>query len=109
MAAMVVLATSAVPDRLRGTLSRWFIEVAPGMYIGTVSARVRDEIWTLVNEVIADGAAILVHPDNTEQGFTIRTAGTRRREPVDFDGLTLIRIRPLENTQERPMIWPDGW
>jgi CRISPR-associated protein Cas2 len=28
----------------------------------------------------------------TEQGYAIRTAGTRRRVPVDFDGLTLIRM-----------------
>ncbi|MEU9353603.1 type I-E CRISPR-associated endoribonuclease Cas2 [Streptomyces griseoloalbus] len=27
-----------------------------------------------------------------EQGYAIRTAGTRRRVPVDFDGLTLIRM-----------------
>ncbi|MDN3355842.1 type I-E CRISPR-associated endoribonuclease Cas2e [Actinomadura sp. DC4] len=92
MASMTVLSTTAVPDHLRGALSRWLIEVMPGVYVGTVSARVRDELWNAVVGTIGDGAAVLVHPDNTEQGFSLRTAGERRRKPVDFDGLTLVRM-----------------
>lgn len=92
MPSMVVLATTAVPDHLRGALSRWTIEVVPGIFVGTVSARVRDELWKAVCDTVADGAALLVHPAPTEQGFALRTAGTRRRVPIDFDGLTLIRM-----------------
>ncbi|WP_374195584.1 type I-E CRISPR-associated endoribonuclease Cas2 [Streptomyces sp. MBT53] len=33
-----------------------------------------------------------VHPAPTEQGYAIRAAGTRRRVPMDFDGLTLMRM-----------------
>ncbi len=44
MASMVVLATTAVPDHLRGALSRWMIEVTPGMFVGTLSAKVRDQL-----------------------------------------------------------------
>jgi CRISPR-associated protein Cas2 len=105
---MTVIATSAVPDRLRSALSRWFIEVAPGLYVGTVSARVRDEVWSLVIGVIGDGAAVLAYPDSTEQGFSLRTAGTQRRETVDFDGLTLVRMPPLD-LAEAATVWPDGW
>jgi CRISPR-associated protein Cas2 len=43
---MIVIATTAVPDHVRGALSRWLIEPAPGLYVGTVSARVRDELWS---------------------------------------------------------------
>jgi CRISPR-associated protein Cas2 len=89
---MIVLSTTAVPDSLRGALSRWTIEVTPGMFVGTVSARVRDELWNAATAVVGDGAAVLIHPAANEQGFTIRTAGTRRRHPEDFDGLTLIRM-----------------
>ena len=89
---MMVLATTAVPDSLRGALSRWTIEVIPGIYVGTVSARVRDELWQAASAVVGDGAAVQVYVAATEQGFALRTAGTRRRHPVDFDGLTLIRM-----------------
>jgi CRISPR-associated protein Cas2 len=108
MASMVVFATTAVPDRLGGALSRWMIEVGPGLFVGTLSARVRDELWETASEVIGDGMAILLHPHDNEQGFLIRTAGERRRHPIDFDGLTLIAMRPLEKA-DAPLIWPDGW
>ncbi|WKU03504.1 type I-E CRISPR-associated endoribonuclease Cas2e [Micromonospora sp. HUAS LYJ1] len=110
---MVVLTTTAVPDHLRGALSRWMIEVTPGTFVGTLSAKVRDELWNAASAVVGDGAAVLIHPDNTEQGFTLRTAGQRRRRPIDFDGLTLVAMSPLEpqqpDTTTPDRIWPEGW
>ena len=100
MPSMVVIATTAVPDHLRGALSRWTSEVVPGIFVGSVSARVRDELWKAVTEVVGTGAALLVHPATTEQGYAIRTAGTRRRVPVDFDGLTLIRMTATPKVKE---------
>ncbi|MDQ0383183.1 CRISPR-associated endoribonuclease Cas2 subtype I-E [Streptomyces sp. DSM 42143] len=93
MPSMLVIATTAVPDHLRGALSRWTSEVVPGIFVGSVSARVRDQLWQAVTETVGDGAAVLVYPAPTEQGYAIRTAGSRRRVPEDFDGLTLIRMR----------------
>jgi CRISPR-associated protein Cas2 len=90
MPSMIVISATAVPDHLRGALTRWLLEVTPGLYIGTVSARVRDELWTSVTACTADGAALLAYPAANEQGFTLRTTGNRRRAPIDFDGLTLM-------------------
>ncbi|MFC4057636.1 type I-E CRISPR-associated endoribonuclease Cas2e [Planomonospora corallina] len=89
---MIVISTTAVPDHVGGALSRWLIEPCPGLFVGTVSARVRDELWSAVSANVGDGMAVLVHPADTEQGFLIRTAGQRRRHVVDFDGLQLIRF-----------------
>lgn len=91
---MIVISTTAVPPHVRGALSRWLIEPAPGLYVGTVSARVRDELWSTVADCIADGAAVCLHPDDNEQGFTVRTAGQRRRHITNFDGLQLVRFLP---------------
>src|SRR2546421_8952924 len=106
MPSMVVIATTAVPDHLRGALSRWTTEVVPGIFVGTISARVRDELWNAVTEVVGDGAALLVHPAPTEQGYAIQTAGARRRIPIDFDGLTLMRMtgapRPSVTNEQSP-------
>ncbi|AJE40087.1 type I-E CRISPR-associated endoribonuclease Cas2e [Streptomyces nodosus] len=90
MASMIVLAASAVPDHLRGALTRWLLEVTPELYIGTVSARVRDELWESVTACADSGTAVLAYPSDNEQGFELRTAGDQRRVPVDFDGLTLV-------------------
>jgi CRISPR-associated protein Cas2 len=94
MPSLTVLATTAVPDHVRGALTRWMTEPTPGLYVGTLSARVRDELWTVIAASVSDGAAVLIHPAPNEQGYTLRTAGERRRIPVDFDGLTLVALRP---------------
>ncbi|MEV6521086.1 type I-E CRISPR-associated endoribonuclease Cas2e [Longispora sp. NPDC051575] len=91
---MITISVTAVPPHVRGALTRWLLEVTPQLYVGTVSAKVRDELWDAVRASIADGTAVLVHPTNNEQGFTIDIAGTRRRRPLDLDGLTLIAFEP---------------
>jgi CRISPR-associated protein Cas2 len=105
MPSMLIIATTAVPDHLRGALSRWTSEVVPGIFVGSVSARVRDHLWQAVAETVGNGAAVLIHPAPTEQGYAIRTAGTRRRVPEDFDGLTLIPMTAetrVKNEQSTP-------
>ncbi|MFE0200480.1 type I-E CRISPR-associated endoribonuclease Cas2e [[Kitasatospora] papulosa] len=93
MASMIVLSATAVPDHLRGALTRWLLEVTPELYIGTVSARVRDELWASVTACAEEGTAVLAYPSANEQGFEVRTVGTHRRNPIDFDGLTLISFQ----------------
>ena len=81
---------TAVPPNLRHALTRWMIEPAAGVFVGTLSARVRDRLW---NQIIAntdDGWGLLVTSAPTEQGFTIRTCGRERREIVDQEGLLLV-------------------
>ncbi|MFJ3642879.1 type I-E CRISPR-associated endoribonuclease Cas2e [Streptomyces sp. NPDC090108] len=98
----VVILISAPPG-LRGHLTRWFVEAAPGIYVGTPNTRIRDGLWPLVAERIRDGQAIMIEPAPTEQGWTVRTAGQDRWTPVDFDGLTLMaRPRLTGNEPWRP-------
>ncbi|GAB3551859.1 type I-E CRISPR-associated endoribonuclease Cas2e [Actinopolyspora lacussalsi] len=90
---LVVIQTTAVPDYVRGSLSRWLTEPAPGFYVGSISAKVRDSLWELVSEAVGEGAAVCVHPTDTEQRYVVRTAGQRRRRVTDFEGLQLIAFR----------------
>jgi CRISPR-associated protein Cas2 len=101
MASMVVISTTAIPDHVGGALSRWLIEPCPGLFVGTVSARVRDELWSAVSASVGDGIAVLIHPADNEQGFALRTSGQRRRHVIDFDGLQLIRFA-AEVTNSQP-------
>ncbi|APU15565.1 type I-E CRISPR-associated endoribonuclease Cas2e [Actinoalloteichus fjordicus] len=93
MANLIVISTTAVPDYVRGSLSRFLTEPAPGLYVGSVSARVRDLLWEAVSAAVGDGAAVCVHPAENEQRYIIKTAGERRRHIADFDGLQLIEFR----------------
>ena len=90
---MIVLILERAKPSLRGELTRWLAELKAGVYVGTVSARVRDLLWMRVEKGLKDGAAFLIYPAPTEQGFTIRTLGTPGRRIEDFEGLLLPQKR----------------
>ncbi len=94
---MVVMILETVPRGLRGMLSRWLLEVVPGVFVGEVSARVRDLLWDRVlREMDFQGRACQVWSTNNEQGFDLRLYGYEDREVVDLDGLRWVCVR---NTQ----------
>jgi len=97
---MVVLICEKVPDGLRGELSRWMIEPKTNVFVGKMSALVRDKLWMRVREKLRGGAAILAYPAPTEQGFVIKSCGDPTRELVNYDGLMLVRI-PTPASKER--------
>lgn len=66
------------------------VEVQAGVFVGQLNRRVRDRLWKVLAERIGDGQVVMVEPAETEQGWTIRTAGRDRWAPVDFDGMTLV-------------------
>lgn len=89
---MVVIVLERVPPSLRGELTRWMLELRPGVFVGKVSAMVRDRLWEMVCRGMKGGAGLLVHTADNEQGFAIRFWGETSRSVVDFDGLWLIRV-----------------
>lgn len=94
---MIVVVTEAVPPRLRGRLAVWLLEVRAGVYIGNVSARIREMIWQQVNVLAENGNVVMAWGTNTESGFDFQTYGENRREPIDFDGLRLVLFKSLED------------
>ena len=96
---MVVLSVTNCPSQLRGDLTKWFIEIDVGVYVGKLSARVRDKIWSRVCDNIKSGKAIMVYSTNSEQGFAIVTHNTEWN-PVDCDGIWLMqKLNTAKSTQ----------
>ena len=89
---MIVITLTDCPPALRGDLTKWLQEVNTGVYVGRVSARVRDMIWKRVRESANSGRATMVFGTNNEQRMDFRVHNTSW-EPIDFDGLKLI-LRP---------------
>ena len=94
---------TAVPPNLRHALTRWMIEPAAGVFVGTITARVRDELWDQITASVDTGWGLAVCSAPTEQGFAIQTCGTERRALIDMEGLQLVALtRPLTTqTSER--------
>ncbi|MFI6646319.1 type I-E CRISPR-associated endoribonuclease Cas2e [Streptomyces sp. NPDC050529] len=107
---MTVIVLTNCPAGLRGFLTRWLLEISAGVFIGNPSARVRDVLWTEVQEYADQGRALLAHTTNNEQGFTFRTHD-HKWHPIDHEGLTLI-CRPgvdAELRQKPPDGAKPGW
>ena len=89
---MLVVTLTDCPPALRGDLTKWLLEIDTGVYVGRVSARVRDQIWDRIKNNAKSGRATMVFNTNNEQGMDFRIHNNAW-EPIDFDGLKLI-LRP---------------
>jgi CRISPR-associated protein Cas2 len=94
---MLMVVTETVPPRLRGRLAVWLLEVRAGVYVGDVSRKIREMIWEQINALAENGNVVMAWATNTESGFDFQTYGENRREPIDFDGLRLVKFRPVES------------
>ncbi|AXR68071.1 type I-E CRISPR-associated endoribonuclease Cas2 [Leptospira mayottensis] len=86
---MVVLILERVKTSQRGEMSRLAIELKPGVFVASINARVRDQIWKKISEEWKSDA-IMLYSSNSEQGYGIRSHGDPSREIMDFDGLLLM-------------------
>jgi len=107
---MVVLIVESAPPGLRGELSKWMLEPKAGVFVGTVSAAVRDLLWEKACQEVGDGGCTMVYKTNNEQGFAIRTWGDTTREVEDWEGLFLIRRPdPPSESAEAKFTPPSDW
>ncbi len=106
---MIVVVLTAVPAGLRGVLTRWLLEIAPGVFVGHVSTRVREHLWERIVDGVGRGRAILVYSRRSEQGLGFLVHG-HEWEPVDLDGISLM-MRPTEPARggRRRSGAPRGW
>ncbi len=80
-----------VPAGVRGDLTRWLVEVKGGVYIGQVSARVRDKLWERCSNSKRTGGVFQAWSTNNEQGFHMRMNGLADRRVVDWEGVELVQ------------------
>ena len=98
---MLVIVVENAPPRLRGRLAVWLIEIRAGVYVGDLSAKVREMIWRQIEIGIEDGNAVMVWSTNTESGFDFVTLGKNRRLPVELDGLKLVSFFPPQDDENK--------
>ena len=87
---MVVVTMTNCPSKLRGDLSKWLCEINTNVYVGQISARVRDALWDKICENINDGQATMVYSALNEQHFEFCTHNSIWKVK-DFDGIKLMQ------------------
>ncbi|MFJ8210648.1 type I-E CRISPR-associated endoribonuclease Cas2e [Streptomyces sp. NPDC096033] len=103
---MTVIVLTQCPVGLRGFLTRWLLEISPGVFIGGPSARIRAALWEEVKQYAGNGRALLAYSADNEQGFSFETHD-HKWHPIDREGVTLIH-RPNERVSPTPSV-AQGW
>ncbi|WP_039727682.1 type I-E CRISPR-associated endoribonuclease Cas2e [Leptolyngbya iicbica] len=89
---MIVIVLENAKPSLRGEISRWLFEIKAGVFAGRISALVRDELWTLIEDKLGNGSAVMLYPQRNEQGFDARMLGNPSRTLVDIEGILLVKV-----------------
>src|SRR5437016_6181346 len=89
---MLVMILEKSPESLRGELSRWLIQLRPGIFLGNPSRRVRDELWVKARKKVKDeGYVVQIWTAPNEQGYEFRQYGlVSERFLLDYEGLALV-------------------
>lgn len=87
---MTILILENVSPGFRGEVTQWLLEVKAGVFVGNISATVRERLWNKVKKNVNAGAGLLIYSAQTEQGFMMEMCNTPQRKVVDFDGLYLV-------------------
>lgn len=96
---MIVITMTDCPIGLRGDLTKWLLEVSAGVFVGQVSARVRDQLWERIKETTKEGRVTMVFNTKNEQHLDFRVHNSTW-EPIDFDGIKLM-LRPSPSRIKR--------
>ncbi|GAA4579109.1 hypothetical protein GCM10023100_57010 [Actinocorallia cavernae] len=79
---MTVIVLANCPPGLRGFLTRWLLEVSPGVFLGSPSARVRDILWDEVRQYRGKGVLCSPIRQTTSKASPSRPTNTRGTPPI---------------------------
>ena len=103
---MIIFVLSLCPQNLQGYISLFLVEIAAGVYVGNVSARIREDMWkTAISYSGRQGKVIMVYKSNTVQGYEIKMHNHGRRKLEDMDGLQIIKQLTITETDPKASKW----
>lgn len=89
------------PEGLEGWLSRWLVEVGPGLFVGKVNRRQREDLVARVSAKLESGSAVFVWPaPQSPLGVEWRGLGEARREPLPVPGAVLSFFRAEDSVAD---------
>jgi CRISPR-associated protein Cas2 len=79
----------ATDSHVHGYVSRFLHEVTSGLYVGSLSKRVADEMWERIVAATSAGQACMIVSATGEPGYELRFHNITHLEIRDFDGMKL--------------------
>lgn len=89
---MIVISCINASPRIRGELTRFLYEIGPGIYVGDVSAEVRERLYEKIERLscsLLDFKLVMIYSYKNENGFKYRYINYSNYQMMDFDNLAL--------------------
>lgn len=99
---VVVIEAVSTPAACHGVIARYLPRVGVGLYVGSLTARVRDILWDVACGEATRGSLTMIIPDSSPQGFELRGHGHPKSWLSDWDGLVFLRL-PLTKDDLRQL------
>lgn len=90
---MVVISLEHATASLKGWLCRYLYQIRPGLYVGTINAKIRNLLWKEIDNELNCEDAVMLWTDANEQGFSFQIKGDPRRKIVDIEGIHWICVK----------------
>ncbi len=87
---LMMFITENVTPGLRGELTKWMLQLKPGVFVGTLTSLVGEKLWQKIRQKQKTGGAIWVKATNNEQRFKLKISGSTHWKIRDYDGIQLI-------------------
>ena len=104
---MTVIVLELAPEGIRGELTRWFLELKPGVFVGKVNTRIRELLWERICKSDRTNGAVMVYSSPHEQGFEMKVHGDPKRRVTDFEGVQLITVINGQDEQHKENCLPE--
>ena len=90
---MTVIVAHKISFRMRGVLKRWFVEIKPSVFVGTMKNHLVEKIQVyLMDYLDKDSSLLVITSHNNCQGFKIYNLGNNdvERKEIYLSGLYLM-------------------
>lgn len=107
---MTLMILERVSPSLRGELSKWLIEAATGVFVGTVSKLVREQLWQKCMDRADGGTLTCIWRARNEQGFDLLNHNPKDRRLVDMEGIWIAEVlhKSFAELLEQPVSVPQS-
>lgn len=93
------------PQRVRGMLSRYCLEIRSGLFVGRLDNRMRLKLWSIVEESATDKtSAVMAWSRASDQGYAFRSLGPLARRTIRYDGLWIVSTEVSSKIDAQKML-----
>lgn len=92
---MIVIVGENLPERIKGILKIWLLEVKPSVFVGDINKVIETRIMKFLQTYMNSSTDLMIiRSQNTSQGFKIDYPYNSKDKLINVGGIQLIQKSP---------------